>query len=788
MSDAVVLEGPVFKLKERRPVWKAIHVVLLPGKQLVYYANAEDARAQRRALTRPKVVLSAVAMGTGTEFSRLADFGPEAAAAEAPVEQPHYFVVETTHARKLFCVPSASYRDKWVAALNVASSERRRGSAEKEGTRRGSSEKEPRVSQPLLDATLPRSDGPSSASESPRAGSPVHAADVKHTEGGFVDRMIERQLDKILARLGVAALEEVKDPYMPRWLRRNIDAAFREAWPVMQSDVRELVLDAIATGDKEMQLYRELRLKHWATGPPAFCRRPFSWCRAQILHTLLPADMSQWQVARDPNALCLLLLAVCPYFGISTWMFVLLFFLIDKRDEYQLCDYILKFKATQFLSSGIPAATLASAKLYMCAIKDYAGDCATGAPGTHSTFIYEIVVEPIRIVILWLAFALLACGYARGGREELFALEAVRIDAADGQLDGVRDLKLLRKLSLEEGRVSYTSWQMAALNARAAHGVQRRTGGVLPYFLLYDVLSVALSVALLGFAMWWNELTTDDWAFWTSLYFMKGAYAMLSAPFLLFFGPLSQFLTHARPTGYDKAGLLCPSLSARECRSKYQLDQSRKKKKEEERRRERAREMGPPSGGGTLRRVVRIGQARRASTDGPREASASVVTTRKTAAASAIQRSWLWRQQTMRLGLELDTPGALEVSILSGHELTAADPNGLSDPYVKVRVGHHRKQTRFLPCTLEPNWDETVALRGRLRDFVDQELLLKVRDHDVGAIRDDRLGEFRIMRLELDELRASARRPLEFHHAKLDGEGAGYGYISFELQWKPRDD
>ena len=134
--------------------------------------------------------------------------------------------------------------------------------------------------------------------------------------------------------------------------------------------------------------------------------------------------------------------------------------------------------------------------------------------------------------------------------------------------------------------------------------------------------------------------------------------------------------------------------------------------------------MGPPSGGGTLRRVVRIGQARRASTDGPREASASVVTTRKTAAASAIQRSWLWRQQTMRLGLELDTPGALEVSILSGHELTAADPNGLSDPYVKVRVGHHRKQTRFLPCTLEPNWDETVALRGRLRDFCDQELLL----------------------------------------------------------------
>ena len=48
MADAIVLEGPVFKLKERRPVWKVIHVVLLPGKQLVYYSNAEDARSGAR--------------------------------------------------------------------------------------------------------------------------------------------------------------------------------------------------------------------------------------------------------------------------------------------------------------------------------------------------------------------------------------------------------------------------------------------------------------------------------------------------------------------------------------------------------------------------------------------------------------------------------------------------------------------------------------------------------------------------------------------------------------------
>ena len=59
--------------------------------------------------------------------------------------------------------------------------------------------------------------------------------------------------------------------------------------------------------------------------------------------------------------------------------------------------------------------------------------------------------------------------------------------------------------------------------------------------------------------------------------------------------------------------------------------------------------------------------------------------------------------------------GTLRVTLHRASGLRPADLNGLSDPYVKVRVGHHRKQTRFLPCTLEPNWDETVALRGRLR-------------------------------------------------------------------------
>ena len=128
---------------------------------------------------------------------------------------------------------------------------------------------------------------------------------------------------------------------------------------------------------------------------------------------------------------------------------------------------------------GHPGSDARSAQLYVCAIKDYAGDCATSAPGTHSTFIYEIVVEPIRIVILWLACASRAASRAAATKSSCFGGGA--IDAADGQLDKVRDLAAAQAL-IRGGPRQPTSWQMAALNARAAHGVQRRTGGVLPYF------------------------------------------------------------------------------------------------------------------------------------------------------------------------------------------------------------------------------------------------------------------------------------------------------------------
>lgn len=49
-------------------------------------------------------------------------------------------------------------------------------------------------------------------------------------------------------------------------------------------------------------------------------------------------------------------------YAINVWLFIVLFFLIDKQDEYQLVNFILKFKGFQAVSALITA-TLAASKM-----------------------------------------------------------------------------------------------------------------------------------------------------------------------------------------------------------------------------------------------------------------------------------------------------------------------------------------------------------------------------------------------------------------------------------------
>ena len=87
--------------------------------------------------------------------------------------------------------------------------------------------------------------------------------------------------------------------------------------------------------------------------------------------------------------------------------------------------------------------------------------------------------------------------------------------------------------------------------------------------------------------------------------------------------------------------------------------------------------------------------------------------------------------------------GELRVLLKSGTGLKAADLNRKTDPYVIVCCGKQQKKSRVVKKTLDPVWNEEVAVTGVLQDLIRDGLLLKVFDWDAAwkVKRDDPLGD-----------------------------------------------
>ena len=105
--------------------------------------------------------------------------------------------------------------------------------------------------------------------------------------------------------------------------------------------------------------------------------------------------------------------------------------------------------------------------------------CVVAAPGQRPQDDYLIAMEPVRVGFVYLAWFLLWSGRAYGGKAELLALEHVRVDAADGSLDGQLAKEKL-KTNVNQKASGTTS---TARRRRARRG---EYGGALKYFMLYD--------------------------------------------------------------------------------------------------------------------------------------------------------------------------------------------------------------------------------------------------------------------------------------------------------------
>ncbi|NP_001380469.1 multiple C2 and transmembrane domain-containing protein 1 isoform 9 [Homo sapiens] len=92
------------------------------------------------------------------------------------------------------------------------------------------------------------------------------------------------------------------------------------------------------------------------------------------------------------------------------------------------------------------------------------------------------------------------------------------------------------------------------------------------------------------------------------------------------------------------------------------------------------------------------------------------------------RKSHLWR-------------GIVSITLIEGRDLKAMDSNGLSDPYVKFRLGHQKYKSKIMPKTLNPQWREQFDFhlyeeRGGVIDIT-------AWDKDAGK-RDDFIGRCQV--------------------------------------------
>jgi hypothetical protein len=207
---------------------------------------------------------------------------------------------------------------------------------------------------------------------------------------------------------------------------------------------------------------------------------------------------------------------------------VVIFLLLDKTDDYQLCAFVIDFKASLFVAGGLYSAFV-STSLYIACIE--LDDChAGGAPGSRPAgFEFGLVGALLQAVVCWIAMGMLPWARPKGGR--LYELPP----------------------------------------ARERHGAAYRTvvvakGGRLWPLMIYDMAVLLACVG--GSAYIWWGMTDPEYLLRARVYHIRMLYSVLAFPWVILKIPLAYtFVLHLKPTAYNQRGDLAPLANARQRRA-----------------------------------------------------------------------------------------------------------------------------------------------------------------------------------------------------------------------------
>ncbi|KAG7390967.1 hypothetical protein PHYPSEUDO_006102 [Phytophthora pseudosyringae] len=337
-----------------------------------------------------------------------------------------------------------------------------------------------------------------------------------------VRKVLESALDIVAARLK----QTLKDPDMPSYLKTNIDIGIEQFMPDVKMEIfrktRQLFgQDSLTSGLKKDAKGKSAPLsgRGGESLVPVTNRRfgPFRRVRGHILHHLFPHDKTIWRSFKDPWWVAYTSVGLLPVVGQLWWIF--LFIIKDKTNEHQLCQFIVGFKAAQFITLGIIHMISAVFMYVKCVVQGSMLACQDGggpalSEGTACFFV-------LQIVLVWAAFFRLP--YTVQPQEAV--------------------LYRTKSMEFRERGVFHDAF---------GNEVHLNRGGYLMKFCGYETVSFIIIMALAGLVLW---LPFEPWQRQALFYWIRTAYGLFSFPFLVFKIPvLANVLMHTRQMGYNEEG------------------------------------------------------------------------------------------------------------------------------------------------------------------------------------------------------------------------------------------
>jgi hypothetical protein len=232
------------------------------------------------------------------------------------------------------------------------------------------------------------------------------AGELKEYASDEARRVAYQQLGKgvemVMAKVERFLYRQVVDPDMPPTVQRGVQALVASLTDELDDTLLEKAAGAVLRSEAD-----------GGGTEPAFCGC-FGVIRAFVLYHLMPWDKSIWAKMRDPVWCVALLIGSMPLLGVRVAWWVFVFLLLDHHDEFTLCNFVVTFKASHFVS-GCFVAALSGTTTYMAC--NEAGDCHEAGPGVSlPAYEADLCAVLVQSLCCWVAMAFLPWATPKGGK------------------------------------------------------------------------------------------------------------------------------------------------------------------------------------------------------------------------------------------------------------------------------------------------------------------------------------------------------------------------------------